>query len=49
MEAVLKEKSIEGVDLSRLITFLQDLESAEPGVFSYSIFTTIRPSCPGKT
>ena len=36
MEAVLKEKSIEGVDLSRLITFLQDLESAEPGVFSYS-------------
>lgn len=36
MESVLKEKSIEGVDLSRLITFLQDLESAEPGVFSYS-------------
>ena len=36
MEAVLKEKSIEGVDLGRLITFLQDLESTEPGAYSHS-------------
>ena len=32
MEAVLKEKSIEGVDLGRLITFLQDLERSDLSV-----------------
>ncbi len=32
-EAVLKEKSIEGVDLGRLITFLQDLERGDLSIF----------------
>ena len=33
MESVLKEKSIEGVDLSRLVSFLQDLESGDLNIF----------------
>ncbi len=36
MEETLKATKIDGIDLGRLITFLQDLESAEPGGYSYS-------------